>query len=266
MVNTTGATGENDWGTGLAAAGSGPFLRLVLVCVLLLVASLSRADDEAGLEDGCVKIATYSDDPQLAPLILGLERLYQSVGQCVTFQAVPLMRAHGLQLGGWIDGQLGRTAFWLEKHGNEVQVIRPAILKLDASLASLPSAPPVTEVKQLAQRLVGHRRDVVWGGVWLDRIGARAVPLDNFRNVEPLFASGRLDHVLTVHLPGLLAPPLVEAGLRFQKVSTVELFHVLSRDEAALAARLSRTLDRLGGADFIARGVLADAATDADGG
>ncbi|NVJ97086.1 MAG: hypothetical protein HWE25_02980 [Alphaproteobacteria bacterium] len=211
-------------------------------------------DDEAGQENGCLRVANYNDEPVLQNMGEALQAIYREAGLCLTLLPMPTSRAHGLALKGLIDGQIGRTQAWIEEHDNEAFAVKPALIETVAVLFSKNQleAGAVQDVADLVRgREIATRKATKWSAAWLEKHGGKPVYVPQWEMLPAIFAANRLELGMYLVPVRDLDAVLKNKGYYSVILEDVSVYHVLARKHAALANRLSRALDDLGGSAFV---------------
>lgn len=113
----------------------------------------------------CMKLGVLPLGHGLDRVKLAGERLFASVGHCVTFVIAPVRRAEALTLNGSLDGQLLRTKVWAQSFGDQVVVVPTPLFTDDILAVSL--AHKNISVQSLDD-LVGWRVLITGGHRWAE--------------------------------------------------------------------------------------------------
>jgi hypothetical protein len=168
-----------------------------------------------------------------------LRQAYAALGQPLQFVDLPLRRALADLLSGALDGNLMRAPALIAEHAAQLLRVDPPVLQLNF-WAYGPQAAP-RQWQDLDERRVGMLRGVMAIERQLPP-GTRRLEAGTLGELQRLLERGMADLLLTAE--PAQAPPLLSLPRQLCGMAPQPLHHVLRREHAALAARLSALLSQ----------------------
>lgn len=210
-------------------------LVLVLVCWGLWAPAVSSAADP------CLRMGVILQVETVIQVKTAAQRVFDKAGLCLELVEMPVRRSEQMTLRGELDGEILRTALWVDQHEADIVAIPTPFYEDNMMAITLESRNlQIKRMNDLRSYTVviagGHR----WAEARLAALGISPVKTSSASRYLELLRIGRVD-------VGLMEESLVKLianrqGIEMQRLETLNYYTVLRRDHARLVPQLDAAL------------------------
>lgn len=189
----------------------------------------------------CMRLAIVPNVSFEHATIAAARKAFERAGVCVALLPMPVRRSEQILLKGELDGDLLRTPYWANLHGDRiVKVPTPVAIDRMVAISLTSNGFVFGDLPDLAGRSVvisaGHR----WAEAQLRNVGIAPMSANSTVKMFELLRVGRVD---VGFLEASLVPEETErAGLTVMPVAEIAYHIVLHNKHAALVPKLDAAL------------------------
>ncbi|SDD25582.1 extracellular solute-binding protein, family 3 [Kordiimonas lacus] len=213
-----------------------------LILVLLAWAfCMPLASGAARADTSCLRMGVIFRAETVLEVKQAAQRIFDRAGLCLELVEMPVRRAEQMVLRGGLDGEILRTALWVEQHKEDVIAVPTPFFEDHMMAISLEARQlKIQEMNDLRPYKVviagGHR----WAEAKLGALGIEPVKTSSASRYLELLHIGRVD-------VGLMEESLValisnKQGIALKRLERLPYYTVLRRDHEALVPQLDAAL------------------------
>lgn len=210
-------------------------LFLALVCWGLWAPAASVAADI------CLRMGVILQVETVIQIKTAAQRVFDKAGLCLELVEMPVRRSEQMTLRGELDGEILRTALWVDQHKDDIVAIPTPFYEDNMMAITLESRNlQIRNMDDLRPYRVviagGHR----WAEARLSALGITPVKTSSASRYLELLRVGRVD-------AGLMEESLVKLianrqGIALQRLEALNYYTVLRRGHEGLVPRLDAAL------------------------